>query len=125
MGTLERVCEILNIGTSGLEQVVGRAEILAKLSPEVAFAILLTNHVEWLDPALELSAKDAPPATLEEDPPEDSRVVTNQDLDADVQAALAGAGVVTLEDVRKHPDLTQIKGIGPATRNKLLAIAEN
>lgn len=43
-------------------------------------------------------------------------------IDGDVIEAMLAAGLVTMEDVHAHPDLTSIKGIGEATRNKILAL---
>jgi hypothetical protein len=61
---------------------------------------------------------DFPPGPPVDVPPG----VADLDVDADVMDALLDAGLVTFEDVKNHPDLTEIKGIGPKTRDKLVAL---
>lgn len=131
MKTLERVCEVLDIEPQGMEQIVQRADFLAGLPPAVAFAILQTKNglakIRFGDPVPEVAAPAVESVAADEGPPEElikepyTHPIEDLDLDADVLKALLAAGVETLADVAAHPDLTEINGIGPATRQKLLA----
>lgn len=60
------------------------------------------------------------PTEATEEPQEDIPGDTLSGLREDWVELLVGAGLVTRSQVLDHPDLTQVKGIGPATQKGIL-----